>query len=168
MKARPAPSPWRRGPVHAVGGLTEVGYVPESDLLLVVTSTGRGLFDCTRGVRVARDRTPPEIGGWYDEIGLLALGIGPVEQQFIRLAGLHGGGLHRMTRDGWSLEIVAPDWPRQSIIIQPPGSFVLVDRFAAGCVKIEEDFEIRAFGFSDTGRSFVVALSHTLLVYSRA
>jgi hypothetical protein len=159
--------PWRRT-VHAVGGLTEIGYVPASDWLLAVTSNGRGLFDCIGGQRVARDHTPPEEGDWYDETGLLAQGIGPAEQQLIRLAGLHGGGLPRATRDGWSLELVAPDWPLQSIIIQPPGRCVLVERFADGCAKIEEDHEIRAFGFSDTGRSFVVAVSHSLMIYSRS
>jgi len=167
LKVEAVSLPWRRAPVHAVGGLTEVGYVPDSDLLLAVTSTGRGLFDCLSGQRIGRDRTPPEEGGWYDETGLLAQGIGPAEQQFIRLAGLHGGGLRRAARDGWSLEMVAPDWPLQSIIIQPPGCCVLIERFADGCTKIEEDHELRAFGFSETGRSFVIAVSHSLMIYSR-
>ena len=167
IQIAPVPSPWQRAAVHAVGGLTEVGYLPDSDLLLAVTSTGRGLFDCAIGQRVARDHTPPEEGDWYDDTGLLAQGIGPAEQQCIRLAGLHGGGLRRTARDGWSLEMVAPDWPRQSIVIQPPGCCVIVERFAEGCVKIEEDHEIRAFGFSDTGRSFVIAVSHSLMIYFR-
>jgi hypothetical protein len=148
--------------------ITEVGYAPDTDFLLAVTSTGRGLFDCISGQQVARDRTSPDEGGsWYDDTGLLALGIGPVEQRFIRIAGLHGGGLPRGARDGWSLELVAPDWPLQSLIIQPPGRSVLIERFADGCTKIEQDYEIRAFGFSDTGRSFVVASSRTLTIYSR-
>jgi hypothetical protein len=166
IKIEPVFPPWQRT-IHAVGGLTEIGYVPASDLLLAVTYSGRGLFDCTSGQRVVRDHTPPEEGEWYDDTGLLARGIGPADRQLIRLAGLHGGGLPRCARDGWSLELVAPDWPLQSIIIQPPGRCVLIERFAAGCAKIEEDHEIRAFGFSDTGRSFVVAVPHSLMIYSR-
>jgi len=167
IKIAPVPPPWQRT-IHAIGGLTEVGYVPDADLLLAVSSTGRGLFDCTSGQRVARDYTSPDEGGsWYDDTGLLAQGIGPAEKHFIRLAGLHGGGLPRNTRDGWSLELVAPDWPLQSIIIQPPGRSVLIERFADGCAKIEQDYEVRAFGFSDTGRSFVVAVSHSLIICSR-
>jgi hypothetical protein len=107
IKIEPVLSPWQRT-VHALGGLTEVGYVSATDLLLAVTSTGRGLFDCISGQRVTRDRTPPEEGGWYDETGLLAQGIGPAEPHLVRLAGLHGGGLPRTARDGWSLELVAP------------------------------------------------------------
>lgn len=167
LKAGAVPPPWQRAPVHAVGGLTDVGYVPGSDLLLVVTHTGRGLFDCLSGQRVARDRTPPEEGGWYDESGLLAQGIGPADRQLIRLAGLHGGGLGHVARDGWSLELIAPDWPLQSIVIQPPGRCVLVERFADGCAKIEEDYGVRAFGFSETGLSFVIAVSHSLMIYFR-
>lgn len=166
LEIGPVPPPWRRT-IHAIGGLTEIGYVAATDLLLTITSTGRGLFDCISGQRVARDHTLPEDNDWYDETGLLALGIGPAEQQFIRLAGLHGGGLPRMARDGWSLEMVAPDWPLQAVIVQAPGRSVLIERFADGCAKIEQDYEIRAFGFSDTGRSFVVAVSHSLMIYSR-
>jgi hypothetical protein len=166
IKIEPVLPPWQRT-VHAVGGLTEVGYVPATDLLLTVTSTGRGLFDCISRQRVARDRTPPDEGGWYDETGLLAQGIGSAELHLIRLAGLHGGGLPRVARDGWSLELVAPDWPLQRIIVQPPGRGVLIEQFADGCAGIEEDYEIRAFGFSDSGRSFVVAVSHSLMIYSR-
>lgn len=165
MRLGVAPSPWSKAPIHGIGGLTEVGYVPGTDMLLAVSSSGRGLFDCLTGQRIARDYTPPDEGHWYDETGLLAQGIGPVEQQIIRLAGLHGGGLPWSNREGWSLERIAPDWPLESIVIQPAGCSVLVERFAEGCAKIEEDHEIRAFGFSDTGRTFVIALSHSLVIH---
>jgi len=35
-------------------------------------------------------------------------------------------------------------------------------------VKIYEDYEIRHFGFSDTGRNFVIAVSRSLFIYSRS
>ena len=49
------PAPWREVAVHAVGGLTDVAFAESSDLLLVISSVGRGLFDCSSGDRVARD-----------------------------------------------------------------------------------------------------------------
>lgn len=58
LKLQEVMSPWRRVGEHAVGGLTEVGYVPGSDLLLAVSASGRSLFDGLSGERVARDRTP--------------------------------------------------------------------------------------------------------------
>lgn len=53
LRIEPAPPPWVRTE-HTVGGLTEVGYAPASDLLLVVSSGGRGLFDGLSGQRLSR------------------------------------------------------------------------------------------------------------------
>ena len=120
----PPPAPWRQVVSHAVGGLTEVGFASRSDLLLVVSSQGRGLFDGRSGELAARDPTPPG-DGWYDEVRLTASGIGPVDDQLIRLAGLHGGGLSACTDDGWGITRIDPDWPLESIVLDPTGSSVL-------------------------------------------
>jgi hypothetical protein len=93
-------APWRPIVRQAVGRVTEIGFVSQSDLLLVVSSQGRGLFDGRSGERIARDSAPPD-DGWYDEVRLTASGIGPVSDQLIRRAGLHGGGLSACTDDGW-------------------------------------------------------------------
>jgi len=50
------PEPWRHVASHGIGGLTDIGYGEGSDLLLVVSHNGRGVFDCLSGERVARDR----------------------------------------------------------------------------------------------------------------
>jgi len=107
LPIQPPPSPWKRVASYAVGGLTEIGFANQSDLVLVVSSNGRGVFDCTSGERLARDDDTAD--WWYDPVQLQAAGIGPLDGQFIRLAGLHGGGLPLSTRDGWSLWLVAPD-----------------------------------------------------------
>ena len=65
-------APWSQVAVRAVGGLTEVGFADDTDLLLVVSSRGRGVFDCCSGQIVARDQTEPD-DGWYDERRLRAL-----------------------------------------------------------------------------------------------
>jgi hypothetical protein len=70
--------PWIGLATHAIGGLTGVGFANNSDLLLVVSSQGRGVFDCRTGQRIARDRTEPEVS-WCDEYRLRAIGIGPLE-----------------------------------------------------------------------------------------
>jgi hypothetical protein len=98
-----------------VGGLTEVGFGDDSDLLLIVSSQGRGVVDCRTGERVARDRADPD-DSWYDERRLLAEGIGPLEGKTIRLAGLHGGGLLNCGQQGWSVEALALDWPDVSLL----------------------------------------------------
>ena len=115
-----APMPWTLTVNAAVGGLTEVGFAEGSDLLLVVSSQGRGVFDCRAAVRVARNECEPD-DSWYDGVGLTARGIGPIESHLIRLAGLHGGGLPRISRDGWALTLVAPDWPDELVVLEPRG-----------------------------------------------
>lgn len=163
------PSPWIRSGVHAVGGLTEVGYAEGTDLLLVVSSQGRGVFDALSGERVARDHeVPSDDGEWYDRVLLRAGGIGILADSMVRLAGLHGGGLPYSTYDGWSLQLASPEWPEESIFLAPPGRAIFPESFAEGCVKIATGMEFRAYGFSETGKSFVIASGHTLELFSRA
>ena len=86
-----APEPWIQRTDAAVGGLTDVGFGAESDLLLAVSSQGRGVFDCLTGERIARDRNDDDS---YHYCSLLrANGIGPLDGQSVSLAGLYGGGL---------------------------------------------------------------------------
>jgi hypothetical protein len=160
-------APWRPIASQAVGGLTEVGFASQSDLLLVVSSQGRGLFDGRSGERIARDPAPPD-DGWYDEVRLTASGIGPVSDQLIRLAGLHGGGLSACTADGWGITRIAPDWPLESIVLDPPGSSVLYQGHDKGCIRIADGLGMRAYGFSETGLSLVVASSDHVELWCRS
>jgi hypothetical protein len=158
----PPPPPWTCLASHAVGGLTEVGFADDTDLLLVVSSQGRGVFDCLTGERVARDRAECD-DDCYDERRLRARGIGPLETHWIRLAGLHGGGLPNGGRDGWSLVGVTLEWPIQNVLLVEPWKWIYDE--TARITKLAEDSETRAFGFSDTGNSFVIATSSGLEIY---
>ena len=159
------PSPWRLLATHAVGGLTEVGYAPSSDLLLAVSSQGRGVFDCTTGERIARDHE--EFWDDINETLLTSRGIGPLSDTIIRLAGLHGGGLPMTTADGWQLEVIPVDWPEHLLFITLP--FKPGHQGRDNSFKIVQDgvTSFRAAGFSETGQSFVFATSSDLNVYSR-
>ncbi len=158
------PSPWKRLADYAVGGLTEIGYARNTDILLVVSSQGRGLFDCLTGARIDRDHEDDWAG--LDQALLVSPGIGPFATTMFRLAGLHGGGLPMITRDGWGLECVQLPWPTRFVFITRPWKS---DSFHQW-VKIATDgaCEFRACGFSDTGRSFVIASSCELIVFGRA
>jgi hypothetical protein len=163
MKTQAPMLPWKRSGGAAVGGLAAVGYADNSDLLLVVSSTGRGVFDCMTGKRIARDYD--DRPSWYDRTHVLAQGIGPLEGQMIRLAGIDGGGLVHTTDDGYRLWLVAPTWPDYRVILSPP--YTTIYSALHQCVQVEGDYEIRAYGFSETGRSFIVAQNHTLYTFSR-
>jgi hypothetical protein len=164
-KGRALPSPWRSNGSFAVGGLTDVGFADSADLVICLSSTGRGLFDCISGSRVARD-DDPEFE--FDTGNLTVEGIGPLARTRIRTAGMYGGGLASGTHDGWAVEPHPFAFPEQVLIVSPPGQTML------WTAKGEEmhltklaDYEIRAFGFSPTGRSFVLATSSDLLIFVR-
>ena len=160
------PSPWRLIANAAIGGLQSVGFARNSELLFVTSSQGRGVFDAKTGERLARDRNEnfPE-----DAINLEAVGIGPLEGQTIRMAGIYGGTLATTTADGWQSERIALQWPMETLLLVPPGSWIYGASFAkkAEMTKVSVDSEIRAWGFSSTGRSLVLAISSGVQIFSR-
>ena len=158
-----SPPPWTRLAIHAVGGLTEVGFADDSDFLLVVSSQGRGVIDCKTGERVARDPAEPD-DSWYDERRLRAQGIGPLENHIVRLAGLHGGGLLTCGQGGWSVESLPLDWPDVSLLLVEPWRSIFDEK--TGFTKLAVEREVRAFGFSDTGASLVLATSSDVFVFA--
>lgn len=161
------PAPWTAMPPIAVGGLTHIGVATAvgAEYLLVISHSGRGVFN-EQGVLVARDRGD-EVGDWIDEVALEATGIGPIEGQRVRLAGLTGGGLPTITADGWSLDSLPVDWPQQRVVLQPPGTGALWPGHEQGCVVVFTDYELRAHGFSPSGRLLILASSSDLCVFTR-
>jgi hypothetical protein len=160
--------PWREIGTYAIGGLLFVGYEENSDLLLVVSSQGRGVFDCITGTLVARDRVSPEYedDAWLDRVRLMSLGIGPLEDKLIRLAGIDGGGLPHTTEDGWRLSLIVPEWPDTRVLLSMP--YIAIYGTLVGTVQIASEYEVRAYGFSDTGESFVVATPSDIMICNRA
>ncbi len=161
------PAPWERLPAIAVGGLWQVGFAPGSDLLLLLSSSGRGVVDCLSGERLARDD-----GDYYaDGPSLEAEGIGPLEGHLIAIAGPSGGALTRVTHDGWGIELHPLSWPEEELFVCPPGETMLWQRPGAesALVKVRPlPSALVAYGFSPTGRSLVIATSSDLEIYRRA
>jgi len=165
LQTRPLPQPWQKVKVFAVGGLRSIGFDRESELLLIVSSTGRGVVDCLSGQRVARDDSEY----YEDERYLEAVGIGPLRGKILRVSGLHGGGLPTTTDDGWSVELITLDWPAYEILLLEPFASLYdslrgkPSRFH----KIGHELELRACGFSYSGHSFVVATPSDITIYGR-
>ena len=170
--AQAPPAPWQRRAVHAVGGLTDVGFGRGADLLLVVSHDGRGVFDCLTGLRVARDSSVPEPGeaDWQDTFELETKGIGPLAAQTVRTSGLAGGGLAVLTADGWTAERLTLDWPEESLLLVPPGSWIYEMRAGRSdeFTKVAAKSGVRAWGFSPTGNSLILATSSDVTIFSRS
>lgn len=159
------PDPWKLVAAIAVGGLRSVGFDRESENLSVVSSQGRGVVDCLTGKKVARDCEE-----FYEhETSLEAQGIGILSDREIRMSGLFGGGLPIITEDGWQIECVTLKWPEQMLILLPSksGLYGSVTGHSDTMTKIFEDSCIRAYGFSYSGKSFVIATTIDVTVFAR-
>jgi hypothetical protein len=163
--AAPSP-PWQHVATFAVGGLRGVGYAEDSDLLLVISAQGRGIFDCRLGAKISRDYADAE--EFYDEITLRAQGFGPLDGQVLSIADSFGGGLPNSTRDGWHLQAIPLPWPQHSIVLEEPFRSMYQDKMSARRVGDDGACELRAYGFSPTGYSFIIATSCDLAIFSRA
>jgi hypothetical protein len=160
------PSAWRSVGAFPVGGLRGVGFDEERELILVESVSGKGVFDCTSGERIARD--PEAVSTFAEEVRLESRGIGPLEGKTIRVCGLFGGGFPLMTLDGWSVELVHHSWPHlASLVLIPPGASLWDPAKARHCCKLAETEAPLAYGFSHTGQSLVLAHSHTLEMWTR-
>lgn len=102
---------------------------------------------------------------WYGRDNLIAHGFGPLEGQQVRLAGISGGGLRRGTLDGWCVESFAIDWPDVSLLLLEPNQSIFQED--AVFHKLDVQSELRAFGFSYTGRSLIYAISSDLVIFHR-
>jgi hypothetical protein len=156
---------WGQPAYPPVGGLYEVGFGRDDRFLLAVSSDGRGVFDCRSGEKIARDRRY-DAENWSNASLLECQGIGPLENETIRIAGRYGGGLPRTTDDNWAVECVELPWPEQHIIVVPPNSSIFepdteIFRLLSPATMIN------AYGFSPSGRTFVVATSSELTLYWR-
>ena len=85
------------------------------------------------------------------------------------MAGLFGGGLPTSTIDGWQLKSVTLNFPEKMILLVEPGSdlYGSVYKRADNFIKVEHDAEIRAYGFSYTGKSFIIATTSDVTIYAR-
>ncbi|MEV6952968.1 hypothetical protein [Streptomyces sp. NPDC051183] len=170
------PGPWR--PVLSeripVGGLLGIGFAlaPDDgrDLVMVVSRDGHGLFDAVTGEKIARDRDPAPDGSTPDSVPDLSCpGLGPVAATRVRIAGLFGGGLHTTTEDGWTLEVVSPEWPHHRVLLSVDGGIPHSGPHGEGWWHVfDSDYsELRAAGFSPSGRTLAVATSSDLTLWTR-
>ncbi|PSK92698.1 hypothetical protein [Taibaiella chishuiensis] len=154
---------WQRKEEHAVGGLLELGFQPGTDMLMVLSAQGRGIFDCISGQRVARDRNTDYPGA--DTNGAVP-GFGPLAGERVTCGGFeYPNPLKQATADGWEVRIFSLPEAKN-------------DKAARLCIynihtKVQHKIASfpygidRAYGFSDTGRSFIAGSSPDLLIWSR-
>jgi len=158
------PPPWRRTASIPTDGLSEAGFDDDSELLLVISQHGREIIDCAAGQVVDRDAIEDD-KGWYGRDILTGIGFGPLDGKQVRLCGQYGGGLPVCTRDGWAVEALAIDWPDHSLLLIDPASSLYQPH--ARFWKIDVVSDLRAFGFSYTGKTLLIATPNGVTFFGR-
>ena len=142
---------WQLAWTAATGGLTDVGFSANDRFLLTLTHSGRGVFECWTGQRVARDAL--DDWSYFDEASGIALGIGPIAGERIQVGGLMSGRQLMHEAAGW--QVTASE---AGVVVQQPDS----DRQV-----ISQSEEERACGFGYTGNWLAIATPSDTQVYSR-
>ncbi|SHN76973.1 hypothetical protein SAMN05216311_11368 [Chitinophaga sp. CF418] len=161
---------WIYKNTFSVGGLENIGYAPGQDKLIVLSNQGRGIFDCIKGEKIARQHNDSDWWEYFNQTTNSIAGFDILDQIEISTCGLYGQDhLRKITDDGWALTISKPepdDTPFEEYLVQ---RIYLVSPDKKETIFVTKDgpCELRAFGFSDTGKSFIVALSCDLTIYSR-
>lgn len=160
---------WTHKNTFAIGGLRNVGYAENKDILMVLSAQGQGIFDCRSGEKLARIHNDLE---WidFDDITNSIAGFDCLEGEVIATSGLFGGDhLLKTTNDGWSLIVTEPISDRS-----PFGAHLIRTIYIFFSATGEQFYiaqdgpcELRAFEFSETGNSFIVATRCELIIYSR-
>ena len=123
-------------------------------MLLVVSHEGRGVYDCLSGQRVALDKNE-DIWPDHDKDANTFSGVGPLLGVRIKTHGLYGGdGLVKQNHDGDRLTM-----HEDELWLEPV-------RGERELVLDLSKSEVRAHGFSPTGKSFVVGTSTDLAIWT--
>lgn len=159
------PTGWTKE-TFAVGGLSEVGFSKKHpELLLVISSQGRGVINCLKFELTERDNNLDY--DWMNSYELWAFGIGKLSDEKIKIGGLDGGGLPHSNNEGDRIQFMATEWPIIDLIFEPNFKSIYKEGDEKNCFRIFHDYELRAYGFSYNGQYFVIATSSEINVYRK-
>ena len=157
------PNGWKKS-TFAIGGLTEIGFSKHNpNLLLVISSQGRGIIDCEKNELIERDNDTN--WDWINSYEMTSQGIGVLSDEIICVSGLHGGGLPLMNKNGDGLLYMATEWPTIDLIFEPNFKSIYKENEANECFRIFHDCELRTYGFSYDGETFIIATSSEINIY---
>lgn len=153
---------WRKLQHQSVGGLREIGFINNSDNLMVLGGGGRTIFNCLSGEKIGRDRFDYYHHKWNSQTGLIE-GFDFCEGNQIICGGFeYPDQITKETQDGWFLDIRTEnrlDYKKESKKAE-------VMYLKNNKLKVELEVEVyhygitRSYGFSPTGNSFITSQSY--------
>jgi hypothetical protein len=161
---------WKHQNTYAIGGLENVGYANGQDLLIALSTQGEGIFDCIKGEDIARLNNSSDWWNDFNKQTNSIRGFDLLEGIEIKTFGLYGEDkLPKSTEDGWMLLTSEPepdDSPFEQYLVKKV-YLVSPDKMEKRFLSKDGACELRTFGFSSTGNSFIIATSFELIIYSR-
>jgi hypothetical protein len=162
---------WIHKNTFAIGALENVGFAPGQDKLLVLSTQGQGIFDCITGEKIVQKNDGADWWNNFNETTNSISGFDCLDGTIVATHGLYGDDhLLKDTQDGWTLSISKPEpdeKPFEKYLIQ---KIYLISPDEQQKIFIAKDgpCEFRAYGFSETGNSFIIASNCDLIIYSRS
>ncbi len=161
---------WKKIGDIAVGGLREVGYNNNEEYLVVLSSNGRGIFSCKTGQKVARDYDDYYMEKYDSDNGIVE-GFDCLKGEKIVCCGLEFEDfLKKETSDGWKVVKNPPEpddspFERYNVekiyLLNKSGNQIIYTTKISVC-------ELRTYGFSTNGMTFIVATSCSLEIWNRS
>lgn len=159
------PAPWRRAAFLAGGALIAAGWTEQEHILLV--SRDGHCVATPAGVRLPRARLPAGPEPLSRDFRSFAL---PGEAHPVPLFGLCSGDGSWATADGWSVDVVFPQWPRRWVLLRrPPVPSIRGRLEGATRLALEglSEHDWLKAGFSPSGAHLMVFSTSGCLVLSR-
>lgn len=160
---------WKKIGYQPVSGLREIGFIKNSDFLMVLGNQGRTVYDCLTNEKVERDRQDYYTENWNYVTGIIQ-GIGKFIKEEIICGGFeYPDPIEKTTNDDWKIEIEKAIKPDYNGELKTTEVMYLVQhrsnlRFE---INIFHYSITRAYGFSNTGNSFVIAESDGVKIWTR-
>ena len=160
---------WKKIGHQPVGGMREAGFIELTDYLMVLGSQGRTIFDCLTNEKTERDRQDYYLENWKSDTGIIE-GIGMFKDKEIVCGGFeHPDKLLKSTNDNWIIQIRKENRANYKNEIKIAEVMYLFNP------KIDAKIEVnvfhcsitRAYGFSPTGKSFVITESDGITMWKR-
>ena len=161
---------WREGQIFAVGGFREMGFFPHTDFLMVLSSTGRGIFDCLEAQKIARDLSDYYMENWNPATGIVS-GFDAFEGQQTVCGGFeYPDTLPKETADQWTVAIKEAQRLNWKEVLATTKVLYLEHQNLDTSIEIGlfDEGVSRGYGFSDTGKSFVMGTSYGLTIWNRS
>lgn len=150
---------WTKLQHQPVGGLREIGFIENSDNLMVLGGGGRTIFNCQNGAKIARDRVDYYHNSWDSQTGVID-GFDLCSGKEIICGGFeYADQLLKETIEGWQIKIQKESRMNYKNESKSAEVMYIVNQKLNSSIEVQVFLYTitRSYGFSQTGNCFVVA-----------